>query len=220
MKRRARRLATVCAMLTLTSACGDDVQSVERSRDSDHVASEQGSGGRLGDAAPGAPLDDSCHVDLSGDITAAYDSPGGTHQIVYGPWMPSSRTTIVAVRTDDSFFMMHCSDGNGLQVTFTVPAGQHLSMSPQLIPIREADNDFGGYGSDPPLIQVLPYIGAGDYMYAVSADSSFTIAAFDTTHIAGHFEVTVAEAKHTAMSDGLPPKTVTITGHFDLQNPN
>jgi hypothetical protein len=163
--------------------------------------------------------DDSCHVDISGDVSASYDSRGGFSNISYGPWVPSGGT-VVGIDLDDTLFLLSCDGGDGLLVTFSLATGQHLAMEPATFSIRKADNAMGGYASDPPAIQVSPFIGTGDYKYAVSADSVFAISEFDGTHIAGDFRVTVSEAKHGTLSDGLPPKTAVISGTFDVKNPN
>lgn len=227
MTRRGLRTLSGLALLTaLVGGCADDVG----------VALPAGTGNVLAgtDATSTAPTtgadttttvepriepDDSCHVEITGDVHASYDSHGGFSNISYGPWTPTAGT-VVGISVDDTLFMLNCNRGDGMLVTFSLSPGQHLAAEPQTFGIRKADNQMGGYTTDPPVIQVSPFIGTGDFMYAVSADSTFTISEFDATHVAGSFHVTVSEAKHGVRTDGLPPKTAVIDGTFDVKNPN
>lgn len=221
-RRGLRAMAGLALLVALAGGCADDVG----------VALPVGTGNVLaGDnqttildptttstEAHIAP-DDSCHVDITGDVQASYDSRGGFSNISYGPWAPNSGT-VVGISVDDTLFLLNCNRGDGMLVTFSLTAGHHLAARPATFSIRKADNEMGGYTDDPPVIQVSPFIGTGDFMYAVSADSTFTISEFDGEHIAGSFHVTVSEAKHGVFTDGLPPKTAVIDGTFDLKNPN
>ncbi|MCE9621274.1 MAG: hypothetical protein K8R99_02895 [Actinomycetia bacterium] len=176
----------------------------------DTVASSSGS----------VAADDSCHVDITGDVTASFDSPGGFSNISYGPWVPNTSGTVMGIALDDTFFIMNCQGPDDQLVTISLGLDQHLPMAPATFPIRKADNIFGGYDSNPPVIQVSPYIGSGDFFWAVSADSVFTITEFDAEHIAGNFQFYVSEAKNDIVTDSLPAKTAVITGTFNLKNPN
>ncbi|MBI4883149.1 MAG: hypothetical protein HY826_03760 [Actinobacteria bacterium] len=164
--------------------------------------------------------DDNCHVDITGDINASFDSGGGFSNIGYGPWVPGSAVTVAGVTLDDTFFILNCQGGEGELVSIGLGLDQHLPMTPANYPIRKADNIFGGYDSNPPVIQVSPYIGSGDFFWAISADSVFNITEFDATHIAGNFQFYVSEAKNDIVTDGLPAKTAVITGAFNIKNPN
>jgi hypothetical protein len=164
--------------------------------------------------------DDFCHVDITGDVTASFDSPGGYSSISYGPWVPTSGGTVAGITLDDSFFIMNCQGGEGELVSIGLGLDQHLPMAPASYPIRKADNIFGSYDSNPPVIQVAPYIGSGEFFWGVSAESVFTITEFDASHIAGNFQFFVSEAKNDFISDSLPAKTAVIVGTFNLKNPN
>ncbi len=164
--------------------------------------------------------DDFCHAEITGDVTATLDSGGGFSSISYGPWIPSSAGTIAGIALDDTFFIMNCSGAGGELVTMGTGTDQHLPMAPASYPIRKAENIFGGYDSNPPVIQASPFIGSGDFFWAISADSVFNITEFDASHIAGNFVFYVQEAKSDLITDGLPAKSAVITGTFNLKNPN
>lgn len=177
----------------------------------------------VGDTTPPSGAvdpNDYCHVDITGDITASFDSGGGVYALAYGAWVPESAVTVPGLPLDDSYFIMNCSGPAGELITISLGTDQRLPMAPASYPIRRADNIFGGYDSNPPVIQVSPFIGSGDFFWAVSADSVFNITEFDADHIAGNFQFFVAEAKGGILDDGIPAQNAVITGTFNLRNPN
>jgi hypothetical protein len=224
MTRRALRTVAALALLTaLVGGCGNGDSAAQRAATSttqtDDPTTVIATTTTMVASLPPIRSDDSCHVDISGDVSVSYDSRGGFSNISYGPWVPGGGT-VVGITLDDTLFMLNCDRGDGLLVRFSLATGQHLAMQPATFSIRKADNVMGGYSNDPPPIEVSPFIGTGDYKYAVSQDSTFAITEFDDEHIAGSFRVTVSEAKRGVLSDGLPPKTAVIAGTFELKNPN
>ncbi|MEQ1872465.1 MAG: hypothetical protein ABL953_01960 [Ilumatobacteraceae bacterium] len=212
--------STGIALLLATAACGSDNAAIP----TDPVATEgpQATVPGVVDTTISSAVaaDDSCHVDITGDVTASFDSPGGIYNISYGPWVPASSGTVPGIALDDTFFIMNCQGSDGQLVSIGLNVGQHLPMAPASYPIRRADNILGGYDSNPPVFHVSPSIGFSDFTWAVSADSVFNIIEFDATHIAGTFQFFVAEAKNDVVTDGLPSKNAVITGTFNIKNPN
>ena len=194
-------------LLAVVAACSND------------KAATPGSADTFGGSTGAVAADDFCHVDITGDVTASFDSPGGFSNISYGAWIPASNGTVGGIAHDDTFFIMNCQGPNDQLVSVSIGLGQHLPMSPASYPIRKADNHFGGYDSNPPVVQASPFIG-GDFSWAISAESVFTITEFDESHIAGTFQFYVSEAQYFGTTDALPAKTAVITGTFNLKNPN
>ena len=63
----------------------------------------------------------SCHVKVTGDVTAEWASAGGSGSVGYGPWIPK-RVGSVPVATDESFFILNC-DGGGDNCVGFLPVG-------------------------------------------------------------------------------------------------
>ena len=184
------------------------------------TAGDTASGDTTVTPSGGVAADDFCHVDITGDVTASFDSPGGFSNISYGPWVPNTGATVLGIALDDGFFIMNCQGPDDQLLSIGLGLDQHLPMAPGTFAIRKADNIFGGYDSNPPVIQVSPFIGSSDFFWAISADSTFTITEFDAAHIAGNFQFSVSEAKNEVITDSTPAKTAVITGTFNLKNPN
>ena len=213
------------ALLTAITACGGSAtpgagdtasQPGETTSDTGAVASDPPA------TSPGITTasDDFCRAEITGDVTATLESGGGISTISYGPWVPSSAGTVAGITLDDTFFIMNCSGPGGELLSIGLNLDQHLPMAPASYSIRKADNTLGGYDSNPPVIHVSPFIGSGDFVWAISADSVFNVTEFDATHIAGDFVLYVQEAKNDLVTDGLPAKSAVITGSFNLKNPN
>ena len=212
--------STGVALLLATAACGSDNAAIP----TDPVATDglQATVPGVVDTAGSTAVaaDDSCHVEITGDVTDSFDSGGGFSNIGYGSWIPETSGTVLGIALDDTFFIMNCQGGANQLISIGLSVDQHLPMAPASYPIRKADNILGGYDSNPSVIHVSPYIGSSDFFWAISADSVFNITEFDEQHIAGNFQFYVTEAKSDIVTDGLPAKSAVITGTFNIKNPN
>ena len=161
--------------------------------------------------------ENSCHVDVTGAVTASWDSPGGYSAIGYGAWIPAGSTGSAPIALDETFFILNCTGNGSNYVGFGPTAGSPIPMTPATYPILPADNAFSG-AETPHVMNVLLGLDGTDTNWGPSAEGTLVITEFDTAHIAGTFSIPITDvlARITGVSKG----DALITGTFNYRNPN
>lgn len=172
-------------------------------------------GATLPDGLPSSDALGSCHVKVTGDVTAEWTSNGGSGSVGYGPWIPKSVGS-VPIATDETFFILNCQGDGANYVGFMPVTDGSVPMQPGTYTIAPADNAVGTSQSGA-MVTLLGLEGT-DTNWGPSAQGTLNITAFDSNHIAGNFTIPVTDvlAKLTGTSKG----DAMITGEFDYANPN
>lgn len=174
------------------------------------------------DSAPGTFVaeidpDNSCHVDVTGDVTASWDSPGGYSAAGYGSWIAPGSAGSTPIVLDDTFFLINCTGNGNNYVGFGPNDGAGIPMTPATYPILPADNAFGGTDA-PHVMDVLIGLDGTTTNWGPSAEGTLVITEFDNEHIAGTFSFPITDV--LARISGTSQGDAMITGSFNYRNPN
>lgn len=220
-----RRVGTfVIACAVLLAACGGD-----------DGASEVSSGGSAQTAAPGqtepadgsstetvtgeapeAEGDDSCRVEVTGDKTASWTTPGGISALNTDYWLPPEQKELFG---EGFYFIINC-DGDGGSVSFFASndaTADSIPFGPATYTLNPANGALGASSEGP--ISVMFVLADSETNWGVAEPGVLEITAFDDDHIAGTFDFTATDVLYDLAgveSEG----TVRVTGSFDYRNPN
>ena len=224
---------TSVALLSLVSACGgkDEPSAVDAAADAvaptspapetpDSVAETPSAVTEPADAGTTAPVaggPDSCTVNVTGDVSASWVSPGGYSAVGYGAWIPSTPGVSSPIALDDTFFILNCTGPGDSYIGFGPSVGASVPLGPAIYPLLPADNVLGG-SATPSVMQVLIGLDGTNTNWGPSAEGTLVITAFDANHIAGTFTIPVTDML-AEFSDN-PQGDAIITGEFDYVNPH
>jgi hypothetical protein len=150
-----------------------------------------------------------CAVSVAGDAVAAWNGRVDVSGASYGPWISAATqeaTGEPAVPIDDTYFTATCVAAGDQQLTFT--ANGSIPRRPAVYRFRRVE----GVQSANDLMQVLVRPTAGGELWTVADSGRLTISAFDSGHVAGQFEITIAPLGEDR------PERATVTGTFDFRN--
>ena len=204
------------ALLALATGCSDDKQVTLPSGstpvgESLPAATEQ----PAGDPAAGDSPMGSCHVTVTGDVTAEWTSDGGAKSVGYGPWIPQAGGTTAIGALDESFFILNCKGPGESYIGFGPVHKAKIPMQPGTYTIEPATNVAGS--SENGIITAMLGLDGTDTNWGASAQGQLVITAFDDQHIAGTFTIPVTDVL-TKLS-GTHKGEAVITGEFDYANP-
>lgn len=224
--RRAAAFLTLTA-LALTACGGDDGASDGSGSTGGDTgvtaASSEPSGSDSGGGAPDtgaseAPDDDRCQVEVTGDKTASWTSPGGISAVNTDYWLTPEQKEFFG---EGFYFILNCDGtGEGGSISFfanTEATAEDIPFGPATYTLSPAENALGSNTTDP--ITVLFTLEDSETNWGVSEPGVLEITAFDDDHIAGRFEFTATDVL-ADLSGGESEGTVTVTGSFDYRNPN
>ena len=160
--------------------------------------------------------EDSCTVNVTGDVNTSWTSGGGYSSVNYGAWIPpSGGSTPIAL--DDTFFVINCTGPGASYVGFAPSVGSHIPYEPATYTLPASDNLFGG-SSTPSVMEVLMGLDGTDTNWGPSAEGTLVITEFDENHIAGTFTIPIKDV--LGHLNEVDKGTAMITGEFNYQNPN
>jgi hypothetical protein len=168
--------------------------------------------------APEASGDDQCQVEVTGDKTASWTSPGGISAVNTEYWLSPELKEMFG---EGFYFIVNC-DGTGEGGSLSFVAGiaataEDIPYAPATYTLNPAESRLGTNPDDP--ITVLLTLEDSETNWGVSEPGVLEITAFDENHIAGRFEFTATDLLYDlggAESEG----TVQVSGQFDYRNPN
>jgi hypothetical protein len=226
-----RRLAACfVAGLVMLGACGGD------DGDNARPTSDASTGAVATDGADAAPASTtadptttiadpgSCHVEVTGDVTATIDAAGGPEAVGVQYWLSDADTaamTSVAGTPAPFFFMLSCTGADGTSVDITTGAAGSaatIPFAPAVYPVSPADPRFGGGGSATDALAVLVNLPATGTNWGLVEPGMVEITRLDDERISGTFTFRVTDV--FALETSVPSKgSATITGEFDFANP-
>ncbi|MEQ1702769.1 MAG: hypothetical protein ABMA25_21885 [Ilumatobacteraceae bacterium] len=237
--RHALRILAGITLVSLTAvgcSSSDNGASVQPGTANSSAATDgAGADTATSDAAPatdGAPVTDgapstagageidpsnNCHVDVTGAVTASWDSPGGYSAIGYGPWIPAGSAGSAPIALDETFFILNCTGTGNNYVGFGPNDLAAIPMTPATYPILPADNAFGGTDAAH-VMDVLLGLDGTDTNWGPSAEGTLVITEFDNEHIAGTFSIPITDV--LAHLTGTSKGDALVTGTFYYSNPN
>lgn len=224
-----RTAAALVAGALVLAACGggDDESADDRepsastvaddaTGDSDDPVVDAGDGSDHG-GADDPTVDDgegtdagSCTVQVEGDVTAEWTSPGGYDALNMGYWLGEDNP----LAEDAMYWIVNCIG----------PGTSALNLL-AVDDVTEADIPFGpktltvraGLEGDGELTQLLVLDG-DDAVWELESPGVVDVTDFDDEHIAGTFELRYRD--QLADVTGDPERHITVTGSFDYANPN
>ncbi len=218
---RTLTLTACCTLavagLTLAACGGDDEGVSVPGATLGESASDATSSPSLGGQDLGNELG-SCHVNVTGDITADWTAPGGSAAVGYGPWIPPMPDATLGIDIDETFFILNCGgDDDENYVGFMPLNSAAIPMQPATYTIPAATNMIGtGDGNG---MSVLITFEGTDTNWGASGEGTLVITEFDDEHIAGTFMVPVTDV--LAEMSGEPSEgNAVVSGEFDFANPN
>ncbi len=219
--RRALVLFTVG--VGLLTACGGDDGATEASQPVGSEVETPTTGSVEVDTpeteAPDSPEvagDDSCSVEVTGDKTARWTSPGGISALNTEYWLAADQADLFG---EGFYFIINCPGDQG-SVSFGSNASadeSDIPFGPATYTLNPATNRFGGNPDDP--IAVLFTLTDSETNWGVSEPGVLEITAFDDEHIAGRFEFTATDLLYD-LGGSESEGTVRVTGSFNYRNPN
>jgi hypothetical protein len=158
----------------------------------------------------------SCHVTVTGDVTADWTSGGGASAVGYGPWVANPGVTTIIGALDESFFVVNCEGPGDNYVGFLTTTDSKIPMEPATYAIAADASALSGEGGGK--IAPLISLDGTDSNWSLATQGEFVITAFDDQHIAGTFSLPMTDA--FADLNGTSKGDALITGVFDYANPN
>lgn len=196
----------------------------EASSPSEPSAADDGSASETPTVPPPTPMaiaGGNCHVEVTGDVSATWDSPGGYSAIGYGPWIHQEPDqTIAGIPMDETFFLLNCTGPGTSSINFGTSPGSKIPMQPATYTLPPADNAFGA-SDNPGALSVLIGLDASETNWGLREPGTLTITRFDESGIAGSFQLPVTDVLAKIAGAQQPSKgNAMITGTFDYPNPN
>lgn len=205
-----RTLAPLAVVLGLLAACGGDDGATEASQPA-------GSATEANEVeTPEVDSDDSCQVEVTGDKTASWTTPGGVMAVNTDYWLTPEQKEMFG---DGFYFILNCDgDGGGLSFIAGNDANADtIPFGPATYTLNPATGSLGTNPDDP--ITLLFVLEDSETNWGVAEPGVLEITAFDDDHIAGTFDFTATDVLYDLAgveSEG----TVRVTGSFDYRNPN
>jgi len=195
-------------VLALATGCSDD----SKVSLPDSVTLPAGGG----DVPDGDLAMGSCHVTVTGDVTAEWTAPGGPSSVGYGPWVGQTAGVTMPIDMDAGYFILNCQ-GDGENYVGFMPVGENeIPMAPGTYTIQPADNAFGA--SEGGQMTTLLGLDGTATNWGPSQPGTLVITEFDDQHIAGTFTLQVTDV--LAHLNGSSKGNAVITGEFEYTNPN
>lgn len=228
---RHAALALTGAALVLTAACGgDDDDNPKDSGDGNKPAATQTGGSATRPA--GSFSDDAgyCDVKITGDVEAEFRAPGGPSAVGADYFMSKDELSKAlkflgenptdAELNDDEvdlfLLLLNCVSKDGVySISFFPGADSKYSD----VPFRAGNYVIvpgGVLGGDAARGQFGVLATIKDLSMGVSEPGKFNITAWNKDHIAGDFAFAMKEPEFFATGT---PKSVKVTGKFDLKAP-
>ena len=155
-----------------------------------------------------------CHVKVTGVIESEWTTPGGGVTAAYGHWVPEAMQD--PATSPENYFVINCT-GEGQDYVGFIGSGEGpgVPMQPATYALPEGSIGISGGAEFP--VDVLVGLNGPDTVWETGVGATLTITEFDEDHIAGTFTIPVVDG--LADMTGVDNGTATITGEFDLANP-
>lgn len=224
-----RRLAACfVAGLVMLSACArgsDDDADTSPTEVGAAATDASAATGSTTTVAPTTTLPDpgSCHVEVTGDVTASIDAVGGPEAVGVEYWLSAAEKdtmSSVAGTPAPFFFMLGCTavDGTSIDIT-TGAAGSAATIpfAPAVYTVNPTDPRVGGGGSSTDPLAVLVSLPATGTNWGLSEPGTVTITRFDDERITGTFSFRVTDVG-SLETDLASQGSATVAGEFDFAN--
>ncbi len=223
-----RRLAACfVAGLVMLGACGgDDARTAADASTGTVTTDAVDAAPASTTAAPTTTVADpgSCHVDVTGDVTASIDAAGGPESVGVQYWLSAADNAAmasVAGTPAPFFFMLSCTAADGTSVDITTGAAGSaatIPFAPAVYTVNPTEPRFGGGGSATDALAVLVSLPATGTNWGLAEPGTVEITRFDDERISGTFTFRVTDV--LALENATPSQgSATITGEFDFANP-
>ncbi len=160
----------------------------------------------------GEPEGGSCTVNVEGDATASWTSPGGPSALSIDYWSIDDNPV-----TDGAFSWTVNCPGPGMSALSLVAAKgvneAEIPFGPKSLVVRANVDDAKGE-----LQQLFSLEGNEDVVWELETPGTVEITMFDDEHIAGTFELEYHNGLASLVDQ--PDQHITVRGDFDYDNPN
>lgn len=218
MKRHFAVAVAGMSLLSMLAACSDDKKSVDLTNQDGSSITLPGGATLPGDNTDSSGDTDlgSCHVNVTGDVTADWSFGQDASSFGYGPWIPQTPGVTAPIVLDETYFVLNCQGDGENSLSFMANLDSAIPMQPATYTIPAATNAMGT--AETGMIAILLRFDgpAGETNWGPSADGQLVITEFDSNHIAGTFTVPITDV--LAKLSGTSMGNAVITGEFSYSN--